>query len=245
MKKYATLTKILKQNPNLSLDLYFSDRDGGVENSREVAIYEPNPNEGKVANPHDGIDQQFYHGSRRTKRDFNFKVRHVQEGLELLEQVAKGKKDLDNTVNYDFRNDEKCIHGINPQGGIDNWIYHNYCFLIKTRENNLVSELSSYDFYAESRIICSRNIDDIDDAIMFYETNQPNIQIIQNIQQGLKIQKTLKPKEEGLIAEQSREIFSSEFINKYDSALEDLMPFDTSDEIKNALFLAMVLEKHV
>lgn len=246
-EKYGAITNLLKREPELSLKIFFQDMNYGIKNIRVVEIQEPNPNKGEIAG--EG-DQQYIQESRRAKRGFSFSTKYVNQGLELLEKACKGIKGLESTVSSHSIGNENPIHGKNkPQGGLDNWIFEDCLFKIQKQGDVLVPRISVYNFGMDCPLpISVREANSVYDSVELFENNPVDASIIRNIRQGSLIQyrtkrdnKWLPPRT--LMAEYGTDVLNPRFLEEYQKAVKQLKPFDVPKEVKDALFVSMLLKK--
>lgn len=256
MKTYGAITEMLNNDSSLSLNLYFTDLSYGVKNFRTASIEEPDPYEGKVANPESGLDQQFLHGPRRSKNGFKFEARSIVQALDLLEKACNSKKGLENTVRakkgdkYLINgNYVPAVHGFSkPQSGLDVWIFNEFYFEIQQKENRgLFLEVTSGEFDVQGFPVSSKKISNVKEAIELYQNNPIENSIIRSLQKGILINAgnekyaDLKLNKKNF-SELSKGVVTSGFLDKYNSALESLKPFNISKKVLDKLFTAMLLD---
>ena len=240
--KYQAITGLLMQDSDLSLNLYYNSMNMGIRNERKVEIQESNPHKGEIVG--DG-DQQYCQGPRRARRGFTFSARDALEGLSLLERACKGEKGVNNTV---FCYSQEETHGrVRPQPGIDAWLYEFCIFKVQKQGNLLVPRMSAYNFPDIYLPISIREVDSVDESVALFENNPVDVSIIRNIRRGSLIQDLNKrnnkwePPTECMI-DYGKEVLDKRFIENYWATVKQLAPFDIIKEVKDALFVSMLLE---
>ncbi len=256
MRTYRAITKMLKEDPELSLKLYFIDMSYGVKNFRTASIYEPNPYEGKVANPESGLDQQVLEGPRRKRFDHSFKAKHTIQALDLLERTCSGKKGLKDKVQesrgnkyFASRNYRPHIHGYGfPKSGLDTWIFNDFMFEIQQeKEGKMILNATSGEFYVHGTKVSSIPIASVGEAVAFYQDHPVNNSVLRNLQKGILLKEGIS-KYAGLEIDENflknaEGIFAQEFLDEYDFALESLTPFNIPKKVQTRIFLAMLFDK--
>lgn len=255
MKKYKAIDKMLKEDKQFSLEIYFTSMSYGIKNYRNVTINELDPYEGQIANPETSLDQQVLHGPRREKPDFNFKARDTLQALNLLERTCKGETRLKDNVQQGRKSYNKnkedipWIHGYkNPKKGLDSWIYEGFRLEINKNEKGKLSlKMKSKDFHTRNLIIISKEIENVDKAITLYEKNFVESSIIKSLKQGIRLESAVSRNLNWNLSnkkfEKARIHTNKEIRKKYEEALRYLKPFKIPKRIQKDLFTAILLEQ--
>ncbi|MGV8162216.1 MAG: hypothetical protein ACP5N2_02665 [Candidatus Nanoarchaeia archaeon] len=255
-ENYNALTQMLKQDPQLSLRIVHHAISSGLENARYSSIFEPNPHEGKVANPESGLDQQVLHGERWTKRGYKFAARDTIESLALLERACSGDKSVRNTVKESTRfNLNDGISGYSDDtGGIDTWIFNGFYFTITNEPSGLNAKMISYSFETDDTIIHSQKVENVDQGVDFYNNNPVSNDTIRDLKNGLLLENRIRKHSklqnpEHTLFETTAKVFETttagvlnQRFQKYYDSLKELRPFDINNECKNAVFMSILLK---
>jgi hypothetical protein len=247
--KYDSITEVLKNDKNLSMELITFPMSAGVKNIRVAMIFEPNPDKGKTAGYG---DQEYILGSTRVKNPFEVYARDAIESLDLLALKCAGEKDVKNTVSYrpEYIGPSKnVIHGYNvPKAGLDSRLFTDFRLIIQKQENDLVATMKNDNFYGSGMIISSKPVENVDEAITLYEDNPQDVSILNLINKGsvvnTKLQKYVGFNNFGKPSpEISNAVTTQEFLRKYDNALTKLVPLNITDSAEGALFIGMLLRE--
>ncbi|MBW2998787.1 hypothetical protein KY321_04565 [Candidatus Woesearchaeota archaeon] len=248
MENYSNITELLKSDSSLSLFFRSAFFRCGVRKVRSVSIMEPNPHKGKVANPGSGLDQQYCHGPRWDKRGYDFDARCAIEGLDLLEKKCSGDEDVKSIVSYDSRGDETVHGSLIPIEGLDSWLFHNFCFEVRPKEDGLYAVMKNNAFHSKREIIYDKKVDSVLDAVSLFEDNVVSDSTLYDLKTGLtmdyRTQKCMRfvPKEKAFL-DVARNMLSESFVSRYEGSLEELKPFEFTKEVKDSLLIGMFLNE--
>lgn len=248
---FDAINDLIHSNRRLSLTIWLSSLHYGVLNAREAFIEEPDPYEGRVANPEAGLDTQYCHGSRRPNPDLNIRARNTDESLELLDKKCQGEN-VEDTVSYSQSRAERqktpTVHGDElAHPGIDSWIKNDFSFQIQYKKDGLFASLNSSVFEISGLPIANQKVSSVEEGIKVYQENVVSSEIVRYMQWGLQINKLLqdtgrlawmKP-DEGLDIQKGN--FQPSFIEKYDCALQQLKKLPLTENAVSALLPAIIL----
>jgi len=242
MANYQAITDLLKADPKLSAELYFFDMDCGVKYVRNAAIFEPDPEEGQV--DYVGGDQEFVHGPKRVRRNFDFQARDADESLDLLESACRGKP-AQNTAKRGWGT-EKAEHGYEEaKVGLDCWIAAGLRASVQTEKDSLIFRLVTSNFAVKDVLIEERKVTSVEEAFRPYQQSTVDASLPKHLQRGayfigqVAYQSRYRP--ENNLAERNVDTFTEKFLAEYQQALKDLKPFNITPQAQDALFLSLAL----
>lgn len=246
MDKYKAITKMLKDDKNLSLHFWCSSLHYGIENSRRVSIQEPNPYEGKVANPEAGLDTQYCHGPRWEKRGYEFFARHTVQGIDLLEKRARGDENVKDTVYSkekrisQWQANTNYVHGLKiPKPGIDSWVFNEFSFdLRQSKDGKLYTKAESIEWDTRGFELPLLKVNNVQEMVDYYDNNPVDSKVIKNLQKAL-IMKEKGKKFSGL----KKGVLTDEFLKECNAAINQLKPFNIPEDVLGYMILPMIQDK--
>jgi hypothetical protein len=244
MDEYTSISRTLLEDNSLSFVLGFHPMNAGVKNVRYGGIYESNPESGKLIGRNDCVE--FREGKTRGKKGYSFQARNVNELLGLVERACSGETGIVNTVSTTSWAGIDTIDGLpNSEPGLDDWIYEGLAFGISQSEGNLVVKMSTNNFAVRNFLVSSTTVPDFDQAVRPYQNHPQKTENLKHIQSGAAMfggilnKCRLVPNE--LMAEMARSYLPDKQhpIVNYDQALQQLEPFNITNQAKNALFFSI------
>lgn len=247
-ENFQHVTDILLKDQSASLQFWIPDLHYGIRNGRNVYIEEPNPFEGKVANPWSGLDQQYLHGKRWRRKGFDFRGGTL-ETLALLEKAAQGETPENTVGRQSTCEKNENINGYSTgQGGIDNWLFTDYHIEILLQDEQLLINLRSGDFHVRDYILSSLPIKNVDEGVDIYENNPVSVETLQALYRGVIISKKIRKQTawkdpDVLLSTIARHSIKQEFITDYHNELTKLEAFNIPNDLKDAFFIALLNQR--
>jgi len=236
---YSAITDMLRSDSSLTFGMGYAPMSHGISHRRVVIIAEPNPDEGRECG---SGDQTYRMGPMRDKAGYTFVSRDALEGLDLLRKACEGEKGLKDTARTDHFTRETIDGFEEPSPGIDGWLYAGFNFSLKPGKDRFIASMTGGTFKPAE--VFKGTVNSVDDAIANFEVFPVEQELLHSLYRGCELREhLLDMRNLGILpkAYTERAMFSDEFRDEYEQALNRFGVVQLTDNGKNALLLSMVL----